>query len=301
LKNNNLTPILKWAGGKRRIAHFLSKFCPEVIERYFEPFLGGGSLFLYLAQTKPRFKAILSDSNADLINVYKYVRDDVKDLIAILDMHQSKYYKNPDKYYYYMRNTYAPTKDIENAARLIFLNRTCYNGLYRVNKSGLFNVPHGTHLRPIICNSQKLIAFSETLQRSDAEIIYDNYRNVIQRCQRSDVVYLDPPYYPLSKTAYFKDYTKEEFGNLEQILLAKDFKRLSNIGCTVLLSNSSSSFIFDLYQNYNIMIIPTTRQINCDASNRLGHQELLITNKRSISPETFANYAQKCPKCSQSL
>lgn len=293
MENSNLSPILKWAGGKRRIAHFLGKFCPELIERYFEPFLGGGSLFLYLAQTKPRFKAVLSDSNADLINVYKYVRDDVRGLIAILDIHQSKYYKNPDKYYYYVRDTYAPTKDIEKAARLIFLNRTCYNGLYRVNKSGLFNVPHGTHLRPTICNGKKLIAFSEILQRSDAEIICDNYRNVILRCRHSDVIYLDPPYYPLSKTSYFRDYTKEEFGNLEQVRLAKEFKRLSNLGCTVLLSNSSSSFIFDLYQNYNIMTISTTRQINCDASNRLGHQELLITNKRLIAPKTSANYAQK--------
>jgi DNA adenine methylase len=118
--------------------------------------------------------------------------------------------------------------------------------------------------------------------------------NVIQRCQHSDVIYLDPPYYPSSKTAYFKDYTKEEFGNVEQLLLASEFKRLSNIGCTVLLSNSNSSFILDLYQNYNIMTISTTRQINCDASNRLGHQELLITNRRVVAPpKTSANYAQK--------
>jgi DNA adenine methylase len=249
---------------------------------------------LYLAQTKPRFKAILSDSNVDLINLYKYARDDVRGLIAVLDIHQSKYYENPDKYYYYMRDIYAPTKDTEKAARLIFLNRTCYNGLYRVNKSGLFNVPPGSHARRTICNSRKLIALSEILQRSDSEIICDNYMNVIQRCRHSDVIYLDPPYYPLSKTAYFKDYTEEEFGSVEQVLLANEFKRLSSIGCTVLLSNSNSSFIFALYQNYNIMTISTTRQINCDASNRLGHKELLITNRRVISPpKTSANYAQK--------
>jgi DNA adenine methylase len=293
LEDNKLSSILKWAGGKRRIAHFLSKFCPDVIERYFEPFLGGGSLFLYLAQTKPRFKAVLSDSNPDLINVYKCVRDDVRNLIAILEVHQSKYYENPDKYYYYMRDTYTPANAIQNAARLIFLNRTCYNGLYRVNKSGSFNVPHGTYLRPIICNDRKLIGFSEILQRSEAEIICDNYINVIQRCQNSDVIYLDPPYFPLSKTAYFHDYTKEEFGHLEQITLAKEFARLSKIGCTVLLSNSSSSFISDLYQDYNIMTISTTRQINCDASNRLKHQELLITNKKLISLRTPTNYAHK--------
>ncbi|CAN5499448.1 DNA adenine methylase [soil metagenome] len=293
MEDNKLSSILKWAGGKRRIAHFLSKFCPDVIERYFEPFLGGGSLFLYLAQTKPRFKAVLSDSNPDLINVYKCVRDDVSNLIAILEVHQSNYYENPNKYYYYMRDTYAPANAIQNAARLIFLNRTCYNGLYRVNKSGSFNVPHGTYFRPTICNNRRLNAFSEILQRSEAEIICDNYRNVIQRCQHGDVIYLDPPYFPLSKTAYFHDYTKEEFGHLEQITLAKEFSRLSKIGCTVLLSNSSSSFISDLYQDYNIMTISTTRQINCDASNRLKHQELLITNKKLISLRTPTNYAQK--------
>src|SRR5215213_11076055 len=115
LLENRMNSILKWAGGKRRIAHFLSRFCPEVIDLYFEPFLGSGALFLYLAQTKPRFKAILSDSNADLINVYKYARDDVRGLIAILAIHQSKYYENPDEYYYYMRDIYTPTKDIEKA------------------------------------------------------------------------------------------------------------------------------------------------------------------------------------------
>ncbi len=295
MEDSRLNSILKWAGGKRRIAQFLSKLCPDVIDRYFEPFLGGGALFLYLAQTKPRFKAILSDSNWDLINVYKCVRDDVSDLIAILDIHQSKYYKNPEKYYYYMRDTYKPGQDVEKAALLIFLNKTCYNGLYRVNKSGVFNVPHGTYFRPTICDSRKLKAFSEILQKNDAELICDNYRNVIQRCRRPDVVYLDPPYFPSSKTAYFKDYTKEEFGHLEQVILSDEFKRLSNIGCTVLLSNSSSSFISDMYQDYSIMTVSTTRQINCNASNRLGHRELLITNKRLIALKT-PKHAKKVAK-----
>jgi DNA adenine methylase len=292
LGDSKLGPILKWAGGKRRIAHFLSKFFPDSIERYFEPFLGGASLFLYLAHTKPRFKAILSDSNVDLINVYECVRDNVSDLIALLELHQSEYYKDRDKYYYRMRDIYEPANNVENAARLIFLNKTCYNGLYRVNRSGFFNVPHGTHPRPAICNSQRLISFSEILQRSEAEIICDDYRNVIQRCQHHDVIYLDPPYFPTTKTAYFHDYTKEEFGYLEQVTLAKEFSRLSNIGCTVLLSNSSSSFISDLYQNYNIMTISTIRQINCDASKRLQHQELIITNKKLVYPRVPKNHAQ---------
>jgi DNA adenine methylase len=293
LEDNKLGSILKWAGGKRRIAHFLSKFFPEYIERYFEPFLGGASLFLYLAQTKPRFKAVLSDSNVDLINVYKCVRDNIRDLIALLEVHQTEYYEIREKYYYYIRDTYIPASDIEKAARLLFLNKTCYNGLYRVNRSGFFNVPHGTYPRPTICNSRKLTSFSEILQRSDAEIICDDYRNVIRTCQHPDVIYLDPPYFPTTKTSYFHDYTKEEFGHQEQIILAEEFRRLSSIGCTVLLSNSSSFFISELYQNYNIMIISTTRQINCDATKRLRHQELLITNKKLISPRAPTNHAQK--------
>jgi DNA adenine methylase len=293
LEDSRLGPVLKWAGGKRRISHFLSKFFPDSMERYYEPFLGGASLFLYLAQTKPKFKAILSDLNRDLINVYKCVRDDVSDLVALLEVHQSEYYKEQEEYYYYIRDTYAPAGNIEKAARLIFLNKTCYNGLYRVNRSGFFNVPHGTHPKPTICNSQRLVSFSALLQRSDAEVICDDYRNVIQRCQHSDVIYLDPPYYPTTKTAYFHDYTKEDFGYLEQIILAEEFKTLSNMGCTVLLSNSSSSLIFELYKNYNIMRISTTRSINCDASKRLRHQELLVTNKKLVFPQPPTNHAQE--------
>jgi DNA adenine methylase len=293
LEDCKLEPILKWAGGKRRIAHFLSKFLPGSIERYFEPFLGGASLFLYLAKTKPKFKAILSDSNMDLINVYKCVRDDVDDLVALLEVHQSEYYKKREEYYYSIRDTYAPSDKLEKAACLIFLNKTCYNGLYRVNRSGFFNVPHGTHPRPTICNSKRLFSFSEILQRSEAEIICDDYRNVIQRCQRSDVIYLDPPYYPTTRTAYFHEYTKEDFGYLEQTILAKEFRKLSNMGCTVLLSNSSSPLISELYKNYNIMRISTTRSINCDASKRLKHQELLVTNKRLVFPRAPTYHARK--------
>jgi DNA adenine methylase len=275
-----INSILKWAGGKRRIAHFLSTFSPEVIDRYFEPFLGSGALFLYLAQTRPRFKAILSDSNNELINVYRCVRDHIYDLIDALEIHECNYYRHPEQYYYYIRDVYRPANNIENACRFLFLNKTCYNGLYRVNKSGSFNVPHGTYKNPVICNRKKLHNFSDILKRTDADIICDYYQNMTQRCGRGDFVYLDPPYFPLSKTCYFKDYTKDEFGYMEQKILANEFKRLSSIGCAVLLSNSKSPFITELYKGFNIMTLSTSRPINCNASNRLRHQELLITNKR---------------------
>jgi DNA adenine methylase len=176
---------------------------------------------------------------------------------------------------------------------LLFLNKTCYNGLYRVNKSGLFNVPHGAYKKPVICNRKKLHDFSEILKRTDAEIICDYCQHVTKRCKRGDLVYLDPPYYPLSKTCYFKDYTKDEFGYVEQKMLAKEFKRLSAIGCTVLLSNSKSPFIIDLYKGFNIMTLSTIRPINCNASNRQKHHELLITNKElPTEKKSVSNYEQ---------
>jgi DNA adenine methylase len=286
--------ILKWAGGKRRIAHFLSRFCPEIMDHYFEPFLGSGALFLYLAQTRPRFKAILSDSNNELINVYKCVRDNIHDLIDVLEIHQSNYYRHPKEYYYYIRDIYRPANNIENACRLLFLNKTCYNGLYRVNKSGSFNVPFGTYKNPVICNRKKLHDFSEILKRTDAEIICNYYQHVTQICGHGDFIYLDPPYFPLNKTCYFRDYTKDEFGYIEQKMLAKEFKRLSDIKCAVLLSNSKSPFITDLYKGFNIMTLSTIRPINCNASNRLRHQELLITNKElSIHKKNISNHRQK--------
>src|ERR671938_445159 len=124
-----INSILKWAGGKRRIAHFLSTFSPEVIGRYFEPFLGSGALFLYLAQTRPRFNAILSDSNNELINVYKCVRDNIYDLVDVLEMHECNYYRHPEQHYYYIRDIYHPANNVENACCFLFLNKTCYNGL----------------------------------------------------------------------------------------------------------------------------------------------------------------------------
>jgi DNA adenine methylase len=289
-----INSILKWAGGKRRIAHFLGTFSPEIIDRYFEPFLGSGALFLYLAQTRPRFKAILSDSNDELINVYRCVRDNISDLIDLLKIHESNYYRYPEQYYYYIRDTYRPANNVENACRFIFLNKTCYNGLYRVNKSGTFNVPHGTYKNPVICNRKKLHDFSDILRGTDAEIICEHYQNVTQRCGRGDFVYLDPPYFPLSKTCYFKDYTKDGFGYMEQKILAKEFKRLNGIGCVVLLSNSKSPFIIESYKGFNIMTLSTTRPINCNASNRLRHQELLITNK--VLPTQKKTISNRRPK-----
>jgi DNA adenine methylase len=285
-------PCVKWAGGKRRMSHFIQKFAPGRIDRYIEPFLGSGAVFFYLAQTKPKFKTILSDSNEELINLYKCVRDNVADLIDILKQHERNYYDEPEGYYYHIRDSISPTNKIEKAAKLLFLNKTCYNGLYRVNKSGLFNVPHGTYKRPTICNSSNLKKLSVLLNLSDAEIICEDYMNITSQCVRSDFIYFDPPYWPLSKTSSFKHYTKKDFGFNQQVELYSEFERLSSIQCTVVLSNSNSPFILELYKNYKILTIITTRFINRNAYDRKNHSELIITNKGLIDTCITTAYAE---------
>jgi DNA adenine methylase len=270
---------LKWAGGKKRLVVLLDKLTPKSIERYFEPFLGGGAFFFYLIQTRKPFKAFLSDSNPQLINTYRVVKDNVNELIDILQDHQEKYFKGGEKYYYSIRdNSNIKANTIELAGRFIFLNKTCYNGLYRVNKIGNFNVPHGRYFNPKICNREKLIECSHLLNRYEIDIRCDIYKNTTLKCQEDDFAYLDPPYFPVSRTANFTDYTKESFGMQQHSELANEFDRLNSIGAKVLLSNSNSEYVKSLYKEYIILKVKTQRNINCDAKRRREHHDLIITN-----------------------
>ena len=290
MHKTNTTSFLKWAGGKKRLVVLLDKLTPNNIDRYFEPFLGGGAFFFYLIQTRKPFNAFLSDSNPQLINTYRVVRDNVKELIEILENHQKKYYKSGEKYYYSVRdNTNINQLNVQNnnskkaasaevAGRFIFLNKTCYNGLYRVNKIGNFNVPHGRYFNPKICNKEKLIECSNLLNRSEVDIRCDIYKNTTSQCQQDDFVYLDPPYFPVSRTANFTDYTKENFGVQQHAELANEFDRLTDIGAKVLLSNSNSDYVKSLYEKHSIMKVKSQRNINCDAKRRSDHHDLIITN-----------------------
>ena len=270
--------FLKWAGGKKRLVVILDKLTPKYIERYFEPFLGSGAFFFYLVQTKKKFKAILSDSNFELINTYRELRDNTSDLIEILYEHQANYYKNREKYYYFIRDEYATKHNTELAGRFIFLNKSCYNGLYRVNRLGSFNVPHGRHANPKICNKEKLIECSELLRMNDVEILCDIYKNITSKCENNDFIYFDPPYFPMSKTSNFTDYTKESFGMLEHNELAKEFERLSQVGSKVVLSNSNSDYVKTLYRKFDAIKIKSTRNISCDPEKRKDHYDLIILN-----------------------
>lgn len=227
-------PFVKWAGGKTQLLATLDSRVPA-FDRYFEPFLGGGAFFFHLV-SRLDFTAYLSDANRELVNAYNVVKNNVEELIAALERHERGYRKNPVRYYYKLRSE-QPADMIEAAARFITLNKTCYNGLYRVNRSGRFNVPIGRYSNPTICNRDQLRKASAALNYSDAKIAVADYRHVLKKARAGDFVYLDPPFIPLSRTANFVEYTKDGFGNKDQIELAAVFRELDKKGCRVLLSN----------------------------------------------------------------
>jgi DNA adenine methylase len=278
LYKTNTTSFLKWAGGKRRLVTLLDKYTPTNIDRYFEPFLGSGAFFFHLVQSRKQFKAYLSDSNPHLINTYREVRDNLDELIEILTDHQNNYHKNGEKYYYSVRDDQSNKTNTEAAAKFIFLNKTCYNGLYRVNKIGNFNVPHGRYFNPKICNKEKLIDCSSLLNSTEVKIVCDIYKNTTLKCKDNDFVYFDPPYFPVSRTSNFTDYTKESFGIEQHQELANEFDRLDSIGSKVLLSNSNSEFVKSLYKKHFILKVKSTRSINCNADRRSDHYDLIISN-----------------------
>jgi DNA adenine methylase len=241
-------PFLKWAGGKTQILSELEKFIPSEFTRYIEPFLGGGALFFHLTTKKNiRRIAYLSDINEELITTYKVVKDDVERLIDLLKEHQKDYDKNPKEFYYELRSS-VPPADIEIAARMITLNKTCYNGLYRVNKKGIFNVPIGRYKNPLICNSNNLKNVSLALRYSKAIIQPSGYKHMLlENAREEDFVYLDPPFDPPSITSSFTSYTNSGFTKTDQKELGDIFRELSEKKCKVLLSNSDTVFIRELY------------------------------------------------------
>jgi DNA adenine methylase len=275
-------PFLKWAGGKTQILSELEKFVPSGFTRYFEPFLGGGALFFHLTTKRNiRLGVYLSDINEELITTYKVVKNKVEKLIALLANHQKDYNKNPKEFYYELRSI-VPATDIEIAARMIALNKTCYNGLYRVNKRGRFNVPIRRYKNPIICNSDNLKNVSLSLRYSRAVIQPSDYKQVLENAREGDFVYLDPPFDPPSSTSSFTSYTTSGFYKTDQKELSDVFRELNERRCKVLLSNSNTEYIRELYSEFAPYFkeINVSRAINCKASKRTGHKELLITNYR---------------------
>lgn len=268
-------PFVKWAGGKTRLLPDLDAHVPQ-FSRYFEPFLGGGALFFHLA-SRFKFSAFLSDANGELVSTYKVVKDNAGGLIALLQKHEAKYWKDPDTYYYRLRSA-RPAGNLEVAARFIALNKTCYNGLYRVNRAGMFNVPMGRYSNPAICDRGRLLKASAALNYSKAQIAACGYKEALKKARKGDFVYLDPPFNPLSSTAHFVDYTKDGFGKKDQEELAMTFRELDKKGCNVLLSNSDTEFTRELYSGFEQHTVRVGRAISCKALSRTGYSELLVRN-----------------------
>ncbi len=262
---SNAGPFLKWVGGKTQLLPALLSYTPDRFNTYIEPFVGGGALFFALQPAK----AVLADSNPELINCYTVVRDRVEDLITAL-----RDYPYSEAFYYSLRAE-MPQDRVLRAARMIYLNRTCYNGLYRVNKQGQFNVPFGRYTNPVICDADRLRAASYALRNT--ELRCATYQETLQTYAKpGDFIYIDPPYHPVSQYSDFKRYTAEFFYAEDQRQLAQAVKELADQGSIVLVSNSYCDYILNIYEGCHIVEVSARRNINKDPDKRGEVKEVLI-------------------------
>ena len=277
-KNLLLSPILKWVGGKRQLLSEIIPLIDESCDNYVEPFIGGGAV-LFRLQPK---KAIINDYNTELINVYRTVRDDLDGLVALLKEHE-KY--NSSDYYYEVRALdrtpdFDKMSNLEKAARIIYLNKTCYNGLYRVNSLGQFNSPYGKYKNPNIVNEVVLRAISKYLNGNEISIRSGDYKDVLNNIEKNSFVYLDPPYMPISSSSSFTGYTEGGFGYDKQVELKEECDKLNSKGVHFLQSNSDCEEIRELYKDYRIKVVKAKRAINSDAKKRGQINEVLIYNAK---------------------
>lgn len=292
-------PFLKWAGGKTQLLTEIERVLPKNILRkkftYIEPFVGSGAvLFWMLEKFENIDKVVINDINSDLINTYKIITNKPQELISILDILQGEYHslegdEDKKQEYYYKKRTLYNTREtdlVTQASLFIFLNRTCFNGLYRVNKSNGFNVPMGSYKKPTICDGENLKAVSQALQK--VEILNLDYKETLQYAEENTLFYLDPPYKPLNDVS-FNAYSKYDFNDNEQIELKEFCSKIDILGHHWILSNSDvkghikdDDFFDNLYANYQIERVKAKRMINSKASKRGELNELLITNHKTI-------------------
>lgn len=292
-----IKPFLKWAGGKGQLLSEIEKYYPfetDRITKYAEPFVGGGAVLFDILSKYDLEEIYISDINTELINTYRIIRDDIDVLIEMLYKMQNEFIPldadNRKAYYIQKRERFNDLKvngdervNTENAALMIFLNKTCFNGLFRVNKKGMFNVPMGAYKNPMICNENNLRAVSEKLQR--VTIVCGDYRESADFIDENTFVYFDPPYRPLTDTASFTAYTESLFTDKEQIELAQFVDDMHRKGAKVVISNSDpknsnteDDFFDNIYSDYRIKRVEATRMINCQAQARGKIKELLISN-----------------------
>lgn len=266
------TPILKWAGGKTQLLKHYTRLFPAEFNRYFEPFLGGGAVFFHMVAKNPDLRAFLSDSNGELINCYNMVKNELPSVIRYLKKHRN------DKHHFYKVRALDAEELLpaERAARLIYLNKTCFNGLFRVNRKGQFNVPFGSYEKPKICDEVNLRAAERAL--CNAKLTSANFENVLLQAKKGDFVYLDPPYQPLSTTSSFTSYTRNSFGVEDQARLAEVFRKLTDKGCYAMLSNSDTPLIRELYDEFHIETVYANRAINSRGDKRGRVAEVAVLN-----------------------
>lgn len=273
--NKLVSPILKWVGGKRQLLPEIRKYVPKKITTYYEPFLGGGAV---LFDIQPQ-KAIVNDINSELINLYQVVKDDVEALIEDLGKH-----KNEADYFYEVRswdrepNNYKKRTNIERASRIHYLNKTCYNGLFRVNQAGQFNTPFGRYINPNIENKITLRAVNKYFNEANIKFRNADFEESIKGIRKGAFVYFDPPYDPVSDSSNFTGYAKSGFNREEQMRLKKLCDSLNQRGVKFLLSNASTDFILELYKDYKIETIQAKRTINSNGNARGEVDEVLVRN-----------------------
>lgn len=284
-------PVLKWAGGKSQLLDELMLREPKSYGKYIEPFIGGGALFF---ATNPE-NAVISDSNPELINLYKTIASDLENLIKELKVH-----KNNKDYFYELREiNETKLTPVQKAARTIYLNRTCFNGLYRVNRKGKFNVPFGSYINPKICDESNLYQVSQFLQGKT--VVCGDYKDVLKKyAQSGDFVFLDPPYLSISEYSDFKRYTKDQFYEEDHKELAKEVSRLCDLGCHVVLTNSNHPLVHELYKQYKIDVYKTKRNISSKAKSRRGEDVIVTIRPRKklrlkSVPKPLSNQATKFP------
>jgi len=276
MKNNPLVaPVLKWVGGKRQLLKDIGKYIPSKYSTYYEPFLGGGAVLFALQPNK----AVVNDINEELINVYTVIRDHLEELIEDLKKH-----KNEADYYYEIRELdrdkkkYHQLSNVEKASRIIYLNKTCYNGLFRVNQQGEFNSPFGRYKNPNIVNEITLRAVSNYFNKAKITFKCGDFEEAVKGIRKGSFVYFDPPYDPVSDSANFTGYDKGGFTRDEQVRLKRLCDNLNSRNIKFLLSNSATDFILDLYKDYNITIVKANRAINSKGDKRGEVDEVLVRN-----------------------
>lgn len=270
----NISPFLKWAGGKRQLLPEIRKHIPQNINTYYEPFVGAGAVFLDLQFNN----VVINDINSELINCYNVIKNNPEELIKELSK-----FKNSEEEFYKIRNwdreeNYNKRSSVEKAARTIYLNKTCFNGLYRVSSKGFFNVPYGKYKNPSFVNADNIRNLSKYFKSANITFLNKDFSAVVEDAKEGDFIYFDPPYYPINKTSSFTSYSKDGFSQEDQIKLKKEIDTLTGRGVKVLMSNSCCDFIKNLYVGYKIIEIEANRNINALGSKRTPVKEVLIKN-----------------------